>query len=231
METGDRLAGRRPVDERARGGGLAAHRPETPGRRGGQVRVPRDERRGVRILPDRSGRAGDLRPAGRARQALLRPTGPGAPLPGDQRDLRLHDRARLGALPERSRRRQWAVRDELGLCRRPGHRRSPRVLQVHGQIDRREAWPPRHLHAEAVLAADRQRLPRARLHVGSGRAAQPVPGQEGRAGIVQTRLPLPRRHPAARAGNCAPSSIRPSTATSASTPHRPPPAQPGPRTR
>ena len=32
------------------------------------------------------------------------------------------------------------------------HRRPPRVLQVHGEVDRREARPARDLHAEAVHA-------------------------------------------------------------------------------
>ena len=82
--------------------------------------------------------------------------------------------ARLGALPERPRGRQRPVRDELGLRRRAGHRRPARLLQVHGQVGRREARPARHLHAEAVPGPDRQRLPRPRLGVGQGRQDQPV---------------------------------------------------------
>ena len=51
------------------------------------------------------------------------------------------------------------------------HRRPPFLLQVHGALDRREAWPARHLHAQAVPRADRQRLPRPCLAV----AGRPEP--------------------------------------------------------
>ena len=50
------------------------------------------------------------------------------------------------------------------------HRRQARLLQVHGQVDRREARPARDLHAQAVPEPDRQRLPRARLAVEQGTA-------------------------------------------------------------
>ena len=103
-------------------------------------------------------------------QALLRPAGADAALRGDQGDLRRHDRARLGALPERSRGRERPVRDELGLRRLPEDRRPARVLQVHGQVDRREARAARDVHAEAVHQPHRQRLPRARVAVVDRRA-------------------------------------------------------------
>ena len=108
-------------------------------------------------------------------EALLRPAGADAPLRRHRRDLRLHAGARLEALPERPRGRQRPVRDELGIRRRADHRRPARLLQVHGQVDRREARPARDLHAEALPEPDRQRLPRARLAVGQDRQDQSVP--------------------------------------------------------
>ena len=76
----------------------------------------------------------------------------------------------LEALSERPRGRERPVRNELGIRRLPPHRRPPRLLQVHGQGDRREARLPRHLHAEAVHEPDRQRLPRPCLGLGQDRA-------------------------------------------------------------
>ena len=68
-------------------------------------------------------RRGDQRRVRHAIEALLRPVGADAPLRRDQRDLRLHARARLGALSERPRGRQRPVRDELAIRRRARHRR------------------------------------------------------------------------------------------------------------
>ena len=48
-------------------------------------------------------------------------------------------------------------------------RRQARLLQVHGQVDRREARAARDLHAQAVPQPHRQRLPRARVAVEQGR--------------------------------------------------------------
>ena len=97
------------------------------------------DRRRVRVLHHLARRRRDLGRARHPGQALLRPVGADAPLRGDHRDLRCDARARLGAVPERPRGRQRPVRDELALRRRAGHRRPPRLLQVHGQDDRRAA--------------------------------------------------------------------------------------------
>ena len=80
--------------------------------------------------------ARDFRRGRHADQALLRPAGADAALRRHRRNLRLHDRARLGAVSKRSRGRQRPVRDELGIRRRAHHGRPPRLLQIHGQVDR-----------------------------------------------------------------------------------------------
>ena len=169
-------------------GGRLGHRRSDDGRQGGRAEPApgaqaRDRRRGRRdgyelktgveceyflIPPDGRRDLGRRRHAG---QALLRPAGADAPLRRHRRDLRLHDRARLEALPERPRGRQRPVRDELGLRRRAADRRQARLLQVHGEVDRREARAARDLHAEAVRQPHRQRLPRARFAVAT-RAAR-----------------------------------------------------------
>ena len=59
------------------------------------------------------------------------------------------------------------------------HRRQARVLQVHGEVDRREARPARHLHAQALPQPHRQRLPRARLAVVDKSRQERVRGCEG----------------------------------------------------
>ena len=75
----------------------------------------------------------------------------------------------------------------------PDHRRQARLLQVHGQVDRREARAARDLHAEAVPGPDRQRLPRARLAVGQGRQER-VRRRQGRARACRAGLQFHRRH-------------------------------------
>ena len=52
LEARGRLAGRRPLDGRQGGRGLAAYRPQAPDRQGGQAGLPHEERRRVRVLPD-----------------------------------------------------------------------------------------------------------------------------------------------------------------------------------
>ena len=66
-------------------------------------------------FPDFARRQRDLGRRRHAGEALLRPAGADAPLRDHHRDLRLHDRARLGAVPERPRGRERPVRDELGV--------------------------------------------------------------------------------------------------------------------
>ena len=209
----------------------AARRAEAPDRGRRRAGLPPQDRRRVRVLHHRARRRRDR---GRARypgQALLRPVRPDAPLRGDHRDLRCDARARLGAVPERPRGRQRPVRDELDLRRRAGHRRPPRVLQVHGQDDRRAPRPARDLHAEAVRPSDRQRLPRARLALGPGRPQEPV-RRRRRASSASRRSPtISSAACCTRPRRCARSSTRPSTATSASTRRPRSRARPGRRTR
>ena len=155
------------------------------------------------------GRQGAGRRARHPGEALLRPVGPDAPLSGDHRDLRRHAGAGLGRLPERSRGRQRPVRDELGLRRRPGHRRPARLLQVHGQDAGREARAPGHLHAQAVPPPHRQWLPRPRVDLGRGRQAQPVP-RAPRTRSACRRWPITSSAGSCTAPtSCARSSIRP----------------------
>ena len=66
------------------------------------------------------------------------------------------------------------------------HRRQARLLQVHGQVDRREARPARDLHAQALPQPHRQRLPRPRLAVEQGRQER-VRGCAGRARACRRR--------------------------------------------
>ena len=108
---------------------------------------------------------------------------------------------------------QFEMNWEYDTCL--AHRRQARLLQVHGQVDRREARPARDLHAQALPQPHRQRLPRARVAVEQGRQER-VRGCAGRAGPVQGRLPLHRRAAFTRPTRWPPSPTRPSTPTSAS---------------
>ena len=144
-------------------------------------------------LPDLAGRQRDLRRRRHAGQALLRPAGADAPLRRHRRDLRRHAGARLGPVPERPRGRQRPVRDELGLRRRADDRRPARLLQVHGQVDRREARAARDLHAQAVRQPHRQRLPRARLAVATRTGKNVFDDAKGELGLSPAGLPLHRR--------------------------------------
>ena len=71
----------------------------------------------------------------------------------------LPDAARLGQLRHRPRGRERPVRAELRLRRRADHLRPRHLLPLHGRVARPGARPDRDLHAEAVRAPDRQRLP------------------------------------------------------------------------
>ena len=144
-----------------------------------------EDRRRMRVLPDRAGRTRDLRRGRPAVEALLRPAGADAPLRRGRRDLRRDGRARLEAVPERPRGRERPVRDELGVRHGAAHRRPARLLQVHGEVDRREARAARDLHAEAVRQSDRQRLPRARLALVDEGRQQRVRGSARRARRVR----------------------------------------------
>ena len=65
----------------------------------------------------------------------------------------------------------------------------------------REARAPGHVHAEAFLQPDRQRLPRPCLGLEQFRQEEPLPRCEGRARHISARLPVPRRHHPPRAGS------------------------------
>ena len=60
-------------------------------------------------------------------------------------------------------------------------RRQALLLQVHGQVGRREARAARHLHAEAVQGPDRQWLPCPHLGLGQGRQDQRLRRRRRRA--------------------------------------------------
>ena len=151
---------------RARGGRgvalLPAHDPAPPARarEGHGVRV--HARRRARVLPRaharrRHDRAG--RPARHARPALLRHARPDA-----QPGLRVdggqeHHRPRVGQLRDRPRGRERPVRAELRLRRRADHLRPLDLLPLHGRVAGAGARHDRDVHAEAVLAPHRQRLP------------------------------------------------------------------------
>ena len=130
-------------------------------------------------------------------EALLRPVRLDASLRRHRRDLRRHARPWLAALPERPRGRQRTVRDELALRRRAGHRRSPRLLQVYGALDRREARPAGDLHAQALRRSHGLGLPRPRVAV--ARRCQRLRGPGRRTRDLAPGLSFHRRpHPLGR---------------------------------
>ena len=113
---------------------------------------------------------------------------------------------------------QFEMNWEYRRCAR--HRRPPRLLQVHGAGDRREAWPARHLHAQALPPPDRQRLPRPCVAL-AGRP-QPVRAtQAGELGMSTLGYHFIGGLHECRPRRCARSPILPSIPTSASMPpHR-----------
>ena len=88
----------------------------------------------------------------------------------------LLQRARLGQLRQRPRGRERPVRAELHLRRRARQLRPRDLLPLHGAHARRAARDGRDLHAEAVHAPDRQRLPLP--HVALARRREPLPRRE-----------------------------------------------------
>ena len=65
----------------------------------------------------------------------------------------------VGQLRHRPRGRQRPVRAELRVLRRPDDLRPGDLLPLHGRVAGTAARADRDVHAEAVLASDRQRLP------------------------------------------------------------------------
>ena len=111
----------------------------------------------------------------------------------------LLQRARLGELRQRPRGRERPVRAELHLRRRARQLRPRDLLPLHGPHARRAARDDRDLHAEAVHAPDRQRLPLP--HVALARRREPLPrrGRPARARPLGDGVPLHRRPEGARA--------------------------------
>ena len=111
-------------------------------------------------------------------------------------------RARLGHLRDRPRGRERPVRAELHLRRRAHHLRPRDLLPLHGRVARAGARADRDVHAEAVRAPDRQRLPLP--HEPVGRRAQRVRRRPrrrpARARADEGGLPLHRRPDGAREG-------------------------------
>ena len=130
-------------------------------------------------------------PADTAEQAVLRSAGADAPLRRDHRNLRRDGEPGLEALSERPRRCERPVRDELAIRQRAAHRRSARLLQVHGEVDRRKARITCDLHAQAVRQPHRQRLPHARIAVEGH--PECLRRSQGRAGHVGGGLSFHRR--------------------------------------
>ncbi len=115
LEPQHRLARRGPDHEWQADRPCAAQFAEKADRRGGDKGLPHEDRRRGRVLRHQARRHVDRRRCRHPEQGLLRPIRAAAPLrphPGDQRR---DARPRLGPLSERSRGRQRAVRDELGL--------------------------------------------------------------------------------------------------------------------
>ena len=179
------VPGARPVHLRgaAVGGGadrapdLLAHHPggrglpgrpsasaRTGGRAGGVARLLLSGRAGDRVLPAGAGRAGAAGPAATRSGQLLRlrhrPDGCGPPDRGrpasDHGPRGQHASPRGGVRPARDRCGRSGGAQGRG---RRGH------LPLHAAGDRPAAWPHRHLHAQALPGAARER-----------HARPPVPG-------------------------------------------------------
>ena len=99
------------------------------------------------------------RPARHARAALLRHARADAQPRLRRRGVAQPQRARLGQLRHRPRGRQRPVRAELRLRRRADDLRPRDLLPLHGRVARAGARADRDVHAQAVPAPDRQRLP------------------------------------------------------------------------
>ena len=146
--------------------------------------LPVQDRLRARVLPaaaDRGRRHRDRRPARHPRAALLRH-------PRADPELRLRLRgdqerqlAGLGAVRDRPRGRQRAVRAELRPRRPADQQRSRGLLPLHGGGDGAGARADRHLHAEAVRQPDRQRLPHAHEPLGRRHQRLPRRPRQGRA--------------------------------------------------
>src|SRR5436190_1875253 len=131
-------------------------------------------------------------------QCAERPHAP-VRLPDD--GLALLQRARVGQLRQRPRGRERAVRAELHVHERARELRPRDLLPLHGARPRRTERDDRDLHAEAVLAPDRQRL--SLPHVALGRGHEPLPrrSRPARARALRDGVPLHRRPEETRSGD------------------------------
>ena len=170
-------------------------------------------------------------PLDTVRPAVLRREGavPQLRVPDDALEVR--QRPRLGQLRERSRGRERPVRVELRVRRRARHVRSRHLLPLHGPRHGAAARQARHVHAEAVLRPDRQRLPLPHLAVGPGRARgtsstiRPIRAASGSPSWPTTSSAACSTTPRRRRRSLR----RPSTRTSGSASARRPRVRPGRR--
>jgi glutamine synthetase len=168
-----------------------------------------------RVLADATKKGYRMKTGVEPEYFLISPDGSDISDPGDRQTKPCYDQSalmrrydvikdagtRLGPVSERPRGRQRPVRDELGLQRRPGHRRSARVFQIHGQGAGRKARPARHFHAKPLRQPDRQWLPCPCQPVGQGGQEEPVLGSEGRAWRLEAGLPVHGRDDGACSGD------------------------------
>ena len=174
-------AGGRPLRVRRHGGGravavLPAHHPAQPARARGRARLRVQDGLRARVLPrppppGRHDRA--RRPARQPRPALLRHARADPLARLRDRGRAPRQRARVGHLRHRPRGRQRAVRAELPVRRRARLLRPRGVLPLHGRVARAGARADGHVHAQAVRAPHRQRLPHAHEPVGRRPPAVP----------------------------------------------------------
>ena len=154
---------------------LPAHDPAQPARPRQGARLRLQDGLRARVLPRAQARGRHdraRRPARRPRSALLRHARADALARLRHRRRAPRQRARLGQLRDRPRGRERPVRAELPVRRRARHVRPRDLLPLHGRVARAGARADRDVHAEAVRAPDRQRLPLP--HEPVGRRAQRV---------------------------------------------------------
>ena len=154
---------------------LPAHDPARPARARRRARLPVQDGLRAGVLPRaqaRGRRDRARRPARRPRPALLRHARADALARLRDRRRAPRQRARLGQLRDRPRGRERPVRAELRVRRRARLVRPRDLLPLHGRVARAGARADRDVHAEAVRAPDRQRLPHA--HEPVGRLGEPV---------------------------------------------------------
>ena len=163
---------------------LPAHDPAPPARarEGARLRVQARDR--ARVLPRPPRDDGSIEIADAA-DTLEKPCYDMAGLTRSYdfltHGLEVLQRARLGQLRERPRGRERPVRAELRLRRRARQLRPRDLLPLHGAHARGAARDDRDVHAEAVHAPDRQRLPLPHVALARRRERVPRRGRPARA--------------------------------------------------